>query len=412
MVVYSFSQLNLYHQCPKKYQYHYLDGLEKAFETSYDLLLGQSVHHTLEWLYQELNIFKHPSEVDVLASFQWFRDALLNQYRDTLLNKNNQTPEDYLRRGESYLKSYYRQHHPFDEGKVVATELMLNFDLQKEKLNQNWVIKFRGVIDRLQKEGSTFTIHDYKTNKHLPSEDKQEYRDQLTLYAVWIQQKYGKYLSSIKAKLHYLHFDCIDEREINETLLETVLEKYRGMISQIENSRFDYNMGVTHAFPAVANTYCQYCEYQHLCPLWQHLGYGEDILDAWNLWNTTIKKLVDRYAELSARITQETKEKETLKDLLITYAEKGWFQQLFGDEAKIWISKSSTYTAKDKIQLQSILDELGLLEDAIDIPHYKLSSLVKEKKLTPDQISSLLDQKPSWRLTISKNKDEKETNES
>jgi hypothetical protein len=39
MVVYSFSQINLYEQCPKKYQYRYLDGLEREFETSPDLIL-------------------------------------------------------------------------------------------------------------------------------------------------------------------------------------------------------------------------------------------------------------------------------------------------------------------------------------------------------------------------------------
>jgi len=45
-------------------------------------------------------------------------------------------------------------------------------------------IKFRGFIDRLDKEGETFVINDYKTNKNLPPESKEEYQEQLTLYAL------------------------------------------------------------------------------------------------------------------------------------------------------------------------------------------------------------------------------------
>lgn len=116
-------------------------------------------------------------------------------------------------------------------------------------------------------------INDYKTNKHLPPEDKDEYRQQLSLYAQGIQQKYGKYLTKIKARLHYLHFDLVDEREITDEVLLPIIDKYRTIIDQIETARFDHNMGVENAFPALANPYCKYCEYQNICPLWQHLNY-------------------------------------------------------------------------------------------------------------------------------------------
>jgi RecB family exonuclease len=60
---------------------------------------------------------------------------------------------------------------------IVATEASIVFDLDEQK-------KFRGFIDRLDKEGDTFIINDYKTNKHLPSESKEGYIDQLTLYGL------------------------------------------------------------------------------------------------------------------------------------------------------------------------------------------------------------------------------------
>jgi len=36
----------------------------------------------------------------------------------------------------------------------------------------------------LDKEEETFIINDYKTNKNLPPESKEEYQEQLTLYGL------------------------------------------------------------------------------------------------------------------------------------------------------------------------------------------------------------------------------------
>jgi ATP-dependent helicase/DNAse subunit B len=61
MTTFSFSQVATYLQCPRKYQYHYLDKLKtKAFETTYELLLGSLVHQTLERLYAPAQKEQHP----------------------------------------------------------------------------------------------------------------------------------------------------------------------------------------------------------------------------------------------------------------------------------------------------------------------------------------------------------------
>jgi len=49
-------------------------------------------------------------------------------------------------------------------------------------------------------------INDYKTNKNLPPENDHKYQEQLNLYALGVQQKYGKYFKKMKARLHFLHF--------------------------------------------------------------------------------------------------------------------------------------------------------------------------------------------------------------
>ncbi|PZM87484.1 MAG: hypothetical protein DLD55_01000 [candidate division SR1 bacterium] len=164
-------------------------------------------------------------------------------------------------------------------------------------------------------------------------------------------------------------------------------------------------MGIENAFPTKKNSYCKYCEYQQLCPLWKHLNFGDEVVEGDELGAGTIKKLVDRYAELAREGTEITREKESLKELLVSYAEKGNFEQLFGEESKLGLKKSDMYAAKDKQELQHFLAEVGLLEEASDIPYYKLNSLVKEKKLTPEQIQTYLTRKDSRKLTPGKKKE-------
>lgn len=401
MVVYSFSQLGLYQQCPKKYQFRYLDGLEKSFETTPDLLLGTSVHSSLERFYQQLNIYKKPQKSDLIEYFDTQRSSSLQEHWEKIVMKWDQTLDDYQRRGQHYLSDYYDLHTPFEDIKIVGTELLLHFTLE------DWpnAPKFRGIVDRLDKDWEYFVINDYKTNKNLPPEQKDEYREQLTLYAQGIRQKYGKYFKNIKARLHYLHFWLVDEREITDENLDPILQKYKNLISEIETARFDHNMGVENAFPTNQNPYCKYCEYQMLCPLWKHLHYGAETINAGELGEQTIASLVDQYAQLSSQISQDTKQKDFLKELLVAYASEHDFEQLFWSETKLGISKSQTFSAKDKLALQKLLSEIGILDEYSDIPYYKLVALVKDKKLTPDQVSTYLDAKDSRILRASKKKE-------
>ena len=87
------------------------------------------------------------------------------------------TLDDYKRRGELYLNKYYEKHQPFEDIKVIDTELDFVFDLTDD-------IKFKMIVDRLDKIGDTFIISDYKTNQKLPTEDKDNYIEQLTLYGI------------------------------------------------------------------------------------------------------------------------------------------------------------------------------------------------------------------------------------
>ncbi len=103
-----------------------------------------------------------------------------------------------------------------------------------------------------------------------------------------MQQNYAKYFKTLKARLHYLHFDLMDEREITPERLATVTKKYADTITDIEAKKFAYNMGDRHAFPPIQNAYCKYCEYFSLCPLRAHMKFEDEVVGG-ELGEKTVK---------------------------------------------------------------------------------------------------------------------------
>lgn len=381
MVVYSFSQTQTFLQCPRKYQYKYVDNIqEKEFESSPDLILGHSVHAALERLYNQVNVFKVSSKDELLAKFKDQRESEIAEAtkEKELQLKWEQTLEDYIRRGIHYVANYYDKYSPFENISVVATEASIVFELNDQT-------KFRGFIDRLDKEGETFVINDYKTNKNLPPESKEEYREQLTLYGLWVQQNYAKYFKNIKARLHYLHFDLMDEWEITPELLATVTKKYADTIAEIEAKKFAYNMGDRKCFEPKENTYCRYCEYYSLCPLFAHLKFDDEVI-GWELGEKTVKGLVDEYVELSKQESQAKHDKDLIKNILVEYIEEHNLLKLFWNTGKISASQAENISIEDKEKVKEILGELGLLNEAMEVDRFKLQKLVKEQKVSLEQL--------------------------
>lgn len=392
-------------KCPRKYQYQYVEWLEKEFEASPDLILWHSVHAALEYLYKQINIFKTPSEEELITYFTttWDTEYAEASKEKPLQIKGDQTLEDYVRRWKAYLTSYYTKHSPFSEIKIIGTEMQVNFTL--DDAGQK---KFRWFIDRLDKEGETFIINDYKTNKNLPPEEKEEYREQLTLYGLGVQQKYGKYFTGIKARLYYLHFDIIDEWEITDEVLWRVVDKYSSLVTTIDTKKAQYALGDKKAFEPCQNAYCRYCEYQSLCPLWAHLKFDDEVI-WWDLGEKTIKWLVDEFVVLSKQETNAKKQKDAIKELLSDYVQKHWLLKLFGNTGKISISELENVSITDKDGIRKTLQDLGVLDEALEVDRFKLQKLVKEGNIDFEKIKEFAERNTSlvFRGTEIKEKEEK-----
>ncbi len=392
MPVYSFSQINTFTQCPRKYRYQYVDKIPQwDFEQSPDLFLWKAVHEVLEMLYKRLNEMQKPTREDIIA---WYDQLWKDRDDDVIILKEWQTKESYYRRGTIYLNEYRDNNSPFDDVRVIATEWRITFSLDDE-----WTLKFRWVIDRLDKEWSTLIINDYKTNKSLPAEDKTHYQEQMTLYALWVQQQYWKYWDAIKARLHYLHFDLVDEWDITDETLKPVVEKYTNHVRTIENKRFQHNMWDGDAFPPIENHWCRWCPYQSICPLFAHASMKEEV----QLGESTVTKLVDQYKRISDEVSSLEKQKKSLKQTLQQYIDQTWYLQLFGEDAVLKASKNTNYRIENHWALMQKVKELWVDQELVKVDRFALARMLKDWDVLLENLE-WVELSESFTLRVSKKK--------
>ena len=377
MARYSVSQIQVYQQCPLKYRYRYVDKIPTPeFVETTDTLLWTIVHESLQNLYNNINIFKVPTKEEFIADYYNLRTKKEKETAENwweILNHHaDLTIDDFKRRGEFYLSRYYDKHIPFKDLQVISTEKQISFQLDE------W-INFLWFIDRLDKIWDTFIINDYKTNKNLPTEEKDQYIEQLTLYWLWIQQKYAKYFKNLKAKLYFLHFDIEDERDITQEKLDEIKNKYLNIIKEIEQNKVQYAMWSKKIFEANQSSLCSWCDYQSICPLFSAINTDEEV--EWELSDKSITALVDEFVEISDKISELEKQKDWLKWIFQQYVIKKDPNDEKSDYVLSWtnqdvkITKSLKMNVIDKDKFLQKIKDLWLFEEYADISRQNVNNL-------------------------------------
>ena len=374
---YSVSQIQVYLQCSLKYRYRYIDKIPTPeFVETTDTLLWTLVHESLQNLYNSINIFKIPTKEEFIKDYYHLRDKkekeTIENWWEILNHHSDLTIDDFKRRWEAYLSKYYDKHSPFKDIQVISTEKQISFQLDE------W-ISFIGFIDRLDKVWDTFIINDYKTNKNLPTEEKDQYIEQLTLYWLWIQQKYAKYFKNLKAKLYFLHFDIEDERDITQEKLDEIKNKYLNIIREIEENKVQYVMWSKKTFEATQSPLCSRCDFQSICPLFSAINSDDDI--EWELSDKSITALVDEFIKISDKISELEKQKEWLKWIFQKYVimkdphdEKSDYI-LSGTNQDVKITKSPKMNVIDKDRFLQKIKDLWLFEEYADISWQNVNKL-------------------------------------
>lgn len=247
--IYSHSGLSSFENCPRQYQFRYVLQVEVTSE-SIEAFVGKLVHEVLERLYQFVGEGRVPKLAQVLARFdQWWQERL-DPVRVRVAREG--VPVDaYRETGLRCLTRFYQRRYPFDADETLGLEEMVHFTL-----DANGRYRMRGVIDRIARaRDGAIEIHDYKTGRRVPSQQRIDQDRQLALYQLGIAERFGSD-APVRLIWHYLAADTVRSSTRTREQLDALREVTIRLIDRIE--------GETGFLPR-PSALCGWCEYRTLC---------------------------------------------------------------------------------------------------------------------------------------------------
>ncbi|MFT4261340.1 MAG: RecB family exonuclease [Candidatus Woesearchaeota archaeon] len=316
MATYSNSRINTFEQCPKKYDFQYIQKIETEVQNTIEAFMGDIVHRTLEKLYKDLQYMKQNSKQELI---DYYEDLWTKEYTDNILIVKEYGPENYKEKGKKMIEDYYESYKPFNQGKTIGLETTDFYDL-----NEDYKIHIR--IDRLVDAGDgVYEIHDYKTNNSLKTQEEADKDRQLAIYSMGVKEKYPD-VKEVILVWHFLAFD----KEIRSTRTDKQLEELKQeIINDIKNIEQEQE------FNTKKSALCDYCEYKKMCPAWKHL-YEKEITDDLG------KKLADRYALLKEKEQLLNKKLQEIGDKIKIYAAKKNINAVYGENTCVTIWSKNT----------------------------------------------------------------------
>jgi len=249
MQTYSHSKLSTFEQCPLKFKFRYIDYLEPDFKETIEGFLGNKVHETLEWIYNQPN----RNELNLDIVIQHFIENWNKNFNPQIkITKKELTTETYFNKGIKFLINYFLKNQPFKDN-TIATEKKISLALDPLK---NYHLT--GYIDRLvhNPETNIFEIHDYKTSGTLKSQEELDKDRQLALYSLAIRQEFEN-IHDIHLIWHFLDFNQTLTSKRTSEQLQKLKQEIIELINKIE---------LTNDFPPNPGCLCNWCEYQSKCP--------------------------------------------------------------------------------------------------------------------------------------------------
>lgn len=370
MPLYSNSKLSTYENCPQQYKLKYIDRIQLPEEgEGIEAFLGSRVHETLEKLYKELILTKLNTLDELLKYYhtQWEQ----NWHDDIVIVKKGYSREHYRNAGQEAITTYYRQHHPFNESKTLATEQLITFKIDDYTI--------QGYIDRVSgREKGVYEIHDYKTSGTLPSQEKLDRDRQLALYQIGIKERFRD-ARDIRLIWHYLLFGKEFTSERTEAQLKDLKKDVVSLIKTIESD--------TQFEPAESNL-CDWCEYPDFCPAKKHERKVQDLPLNRYLKETGVS-LVNKYAAIKAKIRIHKEAEQILQEQLdliaeaaIEFARKEGVTKLTGNDFALKIIEEAVLEfphsrEEGREDLERYIKKAGIWENVSGLNLSRLAKMVE-----------------------------------
>jgi hypothetical protein len=119
-------------------------------------------------------------------------------------------------------------------------------------------------------------------------------------------------------------------------------------------------------------------------------------------------KLVDEYARVAKSIAELDKKKEELRQALIEFAKQKDMDNVFGTADKVSVKEEEKVVMpEDRESFIKTLKDKGLYERFSQLSYSTINSAYRNKELPPELAEKLQVEK-SFRITLSRRKEEKE----
>lgn len=321
----SYSALNSYKTCPLKYKFQYIDKIKTL--KSKEAVFGTLIHSTLNFVHTPGIL--SPSMEQALDHFSknWNSDVFENELEERAA----------FSQGVEIIRRYYNDN---DIAKVNIVALESPFQI---KLGEHVV---SGIIDRIDRTDDGYEIVDYKTAKKMPSQEKVDNDIQLTIYLLAFLERYPeerKALDKLKVSLYFVKHGAKLTSTRTAEDLENVEKTFLEVIERIGESEFQ---------PTI-NPLCDWCDFQHLCPMWKHKFKEERKIDTSEV-NEAITEYIQAKDESKHLRTKIIK----LQEKVSKYMDQEGVERVFSEDGIVARTLRKTYKYNEA-QLREILEPLG-----------------------------------------------------
>jgi putative RecB family exonuclease len=285
----SFTRVDTFEQCPRRFRYQYVDGLPQA--PAPQLSFGSSLHATLEWLYDR----KHP----VLPSLEETLRALYDAWET----------DGYTEVDRSEQLSAY------EHARRIITGLharLVTGGFRLPAAVEAWFelpfpddVVVVGAIDRIdaQDDGSLHVI-DYKTNRRARTRDQVRGSLQLAIYALATRELYGRLPETVA--LDFIVPGVTVAVPVAELDLEAVPGRLASVAARVR-------AGEDTPTP---NRLCDWCDFRAICPVWRDSGTADDDVEGSSLGRAIRER--DRLSRSLVRDARRLRQLDTAIERLST----------------------------------------------------------------------------------------------
>ncbi|MEK7659632.1 MAG: PD-(D/E)XK nuclease family protein [Patescibacteria group bacterium] len=328
----SFSALETFTQCPKKYEFQEIERLKVP--KSKEAIFGTLVHAALKYMFSKDPVF--PTEEEVVS---YFRSSIA----PSAIADNEK--ERFTALGEQLIRRFWKKNPPWTYN-IIGLETRFEMPLRDAVGNEAHTLA--GIIDRIDVlEDGSYEIIDYKTSRKLPSQDDVNNNLQLQIYRMSALKRWPQ-LTPERIQLSLYFLRAGEKLSVTSSALspEETGRKVVETIQAIEKRTAE------GAFPPRPSELCNWCGYKPFCPAWKHM-YGkpgeqtsETPIDA--------DALLKEYFELSDRMDTDETKLTQISEQLRAYMEDQKLTRLFSG-SNVLAASEQTRTSYNITKVSEIL---------------------------------------------------------